>query len=374
MTKTTVRNACCVLTRSGRHCVACVLLALVLTSCCDTAVPTRVSIPTAAAIPPRDYWPTAGWRISTPEEQGLDPVLLGQMFDAIEDRSLNVHSVVLVRNGVIVAEAYYSPYGQNTRHVLYSVTKSFVSALVGIAIEEGYIESVDQPVLGFFPDRAFANPNSRKDAMTLEHLLTMTAGLDWEEGTPTYMAMYRSQDWVSYVLDAPMVAEPGDQFVYCSGCSHVLSAIIQQATGMNTLEYAQSRLFEPLGITNVYWDSSGIPIGGWGLEITPRDMAKFGYLYLNDGVWEGQQIVPAEWVRTSVGEHVGTNGSLGYGYQWWTYPSLDAYTAIGRDAQLILVMPALDVVAVFTAELDDADVLFELTEEFVAPAVVSSGD
>jgi CubicO group peptidase (beta-lactamase class C family) len=371
VTKATNRKTQWIFTRSRRACTTLVLLAIVLTSCCDAATPTRASIPAAPVSHARDYWPTQGWRTSAPEEQGMDPALLGQMFDAVEDRSLNVHGVVIVRHGNIVAEEYYSPYRQDTKHVLYSVTKSFISALVGIAIEEGYIESVDQRVLDFFPDHTFANPDPRKEAMTLEHLLTMTSGLDWEEGMPIYLEMYRSRDWVQFVLDKPMVAEPGSQFVYCSGCSHVLSAIIQRTTGMNTLEYAQSRLFEPLGITDVYWesDSSGTSIGGWGLEITPRDMAKFGYLYLNGGVWDGQQVVPAEWVRTSVEKHVETDSDLGYGYQWWTYPSLDAYTAIGRDAQLIFVIPDQDVVAVFTAELDGADALFELIEKFIAPAV-----
>ncbi|MBN1813270.1 MAG: serine hydrolase [Anaerolineae bacterium] len=378
MTKPASRSTHWAFARPGRACATlCLLLALLLSSCCNPAPsapgpasPTSAALSTAAISRARDYWPTDGWRTSTPEEQDMDPALLAQMFGAIDDRSLDVHGVVIVRNGTIVAERYYAPFQQDTRHVLYSVTKSFTSALVGIAIGEGYIDGVDQPVLDFFPERTFANIDRRKEAMTLEHLLTMTAGLDWEEGMPAYTAMYQSGDWVGCVLDAPMVTEPGEQFVYCSGCSHVLSAIVQETTGMSTLEYALSRLFRPLGIATVSWESDddGIRIGGWGLNLTPRDMAKFGYLYLNDGVWDGQQVVPAEWVRTSVEKHVETDDDLGYGYQWWTYPSLDAYAAIGRDAQLIFVIPDQDVVAVFTAELDDADALFELIEEFVAPA------
>jgi CubicO group peptidase (beta-lactamase class C family) len=300
----------------------------------------------------------------------MDPVLLAQMFEAIETRSLDVHGVVIVRNGYIVAETYYAPFTQDTRHMLYSVTKSFTSALVGIAIGEGYIEGVDQHVLDFFPDRTFANVDARKEAMTLEHLLTMQAGLDWEEGMPAYTAMYQSGDWVGYVLDAPMVTKPGEQFVYCSGCSHVLSAIVHKATGMSSLDYALSRLFKPLGIDTVSWetDNDGIRAGGWGLDLTPRDMAKFGYLYLNNGNWDGQQVVPADWVATSVEKHVGTGDGGGYGYQWWTYPPLDAYTAIGRDSQLIFVIPDQDLVAVFTADISDTNVLFELIEDYVAPA------
>ena len=380
MIETVKRNTHRASARPRWTCAAlCLLLALLLSSCCSPALSepestasTRTVSPVAAASRTRDYWPTEGWRTSPPEDQGVDPALLERMFEAIEDRSLNVHGVVIVHNGYIVAEEYYPPYKQDTKHVLYSVTKSFISTLVGIAIEEGHIESVDQRVLGFFPDHSFANPDPRKEAMTLEQLLTMTSGLDWEEGTPTYTAMYWSGDWVGYVLDSPMETEPGDQFVYCSGCSHVLSAIVQETTGVNTLEYAQSRLFEPLGITDMYWesDSSGIPIGGWGLELTPRDMAKFGYLYLNDGVWDGQQIVPAEWVETSGKKHIEVRGRPeDYGYQWWTYPALNAYTAMGRDAQLIFVMPDRDTVVVFTAKIGDASGLFRLIEEFIAPAV-----
>ena len=331
-----------------------------------------LTAPLVAAAPatPPDYWPTEGWRISTPEEQGLDSARLERMLDAIDDQQLNVHSVLVVRNGYIIAETYYPPFQQDTKHQLYSVTKSFISALVGIAIEKGYIGGVDQRVVGFFPEREFANHDGRKAAMTLEHLLTMTSGLDWEEGMPTYQEMGRTKDWVHYVLDKPITADPGSQFNYCSGCSHVMSAIIQETTGMGTLEFAQRHLFEPLGISNVYWetDRSGIPNGGWGIEMTPRDMAKFGYLYLNDGVWDEQQIVPAAWVRTSVEGDTTFDDGWRYGYQWWIYPSFGAYAAIGLGAQIIFVMPDMEMVVVFTAAMDDADVLFELIEDLVPAA------
>jgi CubicO group peptidase (beta-lactamase class C family) len=363
-----------------------VLVAFAAGCTCTTPIPESAStlVPTstlavmpdatpalATPVPPTAYWPTEGWRICTPEEQGMDSALLEQMLDAISDRQLNVHGVVVVRNGYIVAETYFPPYDQDTRHEIYSCTKSFISALIGIAIGEGYIEGIDQPVLSLFPDRTFANLDPRKEAMTLEHLLTMTSGLDWEEGMPIYVEMVRSGDWVRFVLDKPMVAEPGSEFNYCSGCSHLMSAIIQETAGMNTLDFAQSRLFEPLGITNVHWESdpAGIPNGGWGLHITPRDMAKLGYLCLNDGIWDGRQIVPAEWVRASVQDKIETE--VEYGYQWWVLPALDAYAARGLNGQAIFVIPDLDIVAVFTGEIIDAtsDVLLELVEEFVVPAV-----
>ena len=224
---------------------------------------------------------------------------MAQVFETIDQRELEIDSVLVIRNGTIVAEKYYPPYTENSRHALYSCTKSFISALVGMAIDDGYIDGINEPVLDFFPERTFANLDERKESMTLEDLLTMRSGLDWNEGMPVYQEMMDTRDWVGFVLDKPMAAEPGSQFKYCSGCSHVMSAIIQETTGLNTLEYAQSHLFEPLGITNLYWelDGSGIPNGGWGLEINPRDMAKFGYLYLNNGTWDGQQIVPSDWVQ-----------------------------------------------------------------------------
>ena len=324
----------------------------------------------AAPVMPPVYWPTEGWRTSTPEEQALDSKQLERMFDAIDDQRLRVHSALVIRNGYIVAETYYPPFNQDTKHPLYSVTKSFISALVGIAIEQGYINGVEGRVVDFFPEREFANLDGRKAAMTLEHLLTMTSGLDWVEGMRVYQEMAQSRDWVKYVLDKPMAAEPGSQFNYCSGCSHVMSAIIHETTGMGTLDFAQSRLFEPLGISSVHWnlDSSGIPIGGWGLELTPRDMAKFGHLYLNHGVWDGQQVVPAEWVTASLTDRIKAGDELTYGYQWWLYPSSGHFAAVGLAAQLIYVSPELDIVVVFTAALDDSSALFELIDDYVVSA------
>ncbi|HOT91030.1 MAG TPA: serine hydrolase [Anaerolineae bacterium] len=319
------------------------------------------------------YWPTGGWRTALPQTQGMDPEKLQQMFTAIDEQKLALHSVLVVRNGYIVAEVYYPPYDQNTRHELYSCTKSFISALVGIAAAEGRLET-DESVLSCFPDHNFANTDARKSAMTIEHLLTMSSGLDWPEGDPIYRQMWVRRDWVQFVLDRPMTNEPGSQFNYNSGCSHVLSAIVAERTGMLTQSFAQERLFAPLGITNIQWDldSQGLAIGGWGLEITPRDMAKFGYLYLNKGMWNGQQIVPAEWVRTSTTTHIKTGGTFDYGYQWWIYPQWDAYFARGRYGQLIFVIPEYQIVVVFTAGMNSDAPLIKLIEDYVVPAVQSA--
>jgi CubicO group peptidase (beta-lactamase class C family) len=337
----------------------------------STAVWTPGSGPTSGS-----YWPTEGWRTSTPEEQGMDSQKLALMLKAVKRQKLDLHSLLVIRHGYIVSETYYKSYNKNTKHTLYSCTKSFVSTLVGIAIDQGYIDSIELPVLGFFPDLTIQNRDERKEAMTIADLLTMRSGLDWPEGDPVYQEMYRSRDWANFVLDKPMAEQPGSQFVYCSGCSHVLSTIVQQGTGQDALDFAEKTLLAPLGITGVDWemDAEGIPIGGWGLQLTPRDMAKLGYLYLHDGLWDGQQIVSVEWVRAATQKYTETDSTigLGYGYQWWTYPSYGAYAALGRDGQTIFVAPDLDLVVVTTAQVNGHDALFALIEEYVVPAVKTS--
>jgi CubicO group peptidase (beta-lactamase class C family) len=334
----------------------------------------RLGAPTNSSTTPA-YWPTREWRTSTPEEQGMHSQQLAHMLEAVEAQNLDLHSLLIIRHGYIVSETYFSPHDQNTRHELYSCTKSFISTLVGIALDQGRIDRTDHRVLDFFPGSTFANLDSQKQAMTLEDLLTMRSGLDWQEGDPIYQKMYRSTDWVKLVMDEPMAQSPGSSFNYCSGCSHVLSAILQQTTGVGTRDFAKQNLFEPLGITNYSWDNdaSGIPIGGWGLWLTPRDMAKLGYLYLQNGQWDGRQIVSAQWVKAATQKHTGTGGQLlDYGYQWWIYPSLGAYTALGRYGQMIFVIPESALVIVTTARMEGHDEIFHLVEQYIVPAVQKS--
>lgn len=302
----------------------------------------------------------------------MNPGKLEAMFAAIEAQALNVDGVVVVRNGYIITESYYAPTTQQTGHRQYSCTKSFISALVGMAIAKGYLAGVDQPVLASFPNQTFANPDSRKDAITLEHLLTMSAGLNWVEGDDVYRQMWQSGDWVKFVLDRRMVADPGADFNYSSGVSHVLSGLVRQSTGKLTQDFAQEHLFTPLGIAQPHWDedADGLAIGGWGLVLTPREMAKLGFLYLHGGMWDGRQVVPAEWVKTSTTAHIKTGDDLDYGYQWWVYPKSDAYAALGRDGQIIFVAPEANLVAVFTAQIaQGTDPLLDLIDTYILPAV-----
>ncbi len=349
------------------------LLALLLgmAGCGEKATPT-----TAAAV--QSYWPTQAWRSSTPEEQGMDSEMLADMLETIEEQDYDIDSVVVVRNGYIVADATLYPFEPGSRHVVYSCTKSVVSALVGIAIDEGYIEGVDQPVLDFFPERTAANLDADKETMTLEDVLTMSTGLECRD---SYLYRWRglrqmqqSDDWVQFMLDLPMAEEPGSRFEYCNGASFLLSAIMQETTGMNALAFANEHLFGLLGIIDVEWSSSpqGITIGWSDLHMTPRDMAKIGYLYLNEGLWDGEQVVSTEWVQASTHEHISATLQDGYGYQWWIDDS-GIYMALGYSGQYIVVIADKDMVVVFVSDLSENDfyVPQTLLNDFIIPAAKS---
>jgi CubicO group peptidase (beta-lactamase class C family) len=334
----------------------------------------RTETLSSPAITENVTWPTDGWETVAPELVGLDPAALAEMLDWVDSpQGEGIHSILVIRYGKIAAEAYGAGYGQAVPHPVYSCTKSVTSMLVGIAIEEGLITGVDQPVLSYFSEDAFANQGPKKDAMTLEDVLTMRAGLAWQEGMPAYQALYRSQDWIQNMLDRPMVDQPGTIFDYCSGCSHLLTGVLENVTDGALLDYAQAKLFDQLGIEHVSWevDASGIPIGGWGLSLTPREMAKLGYLYLHEGRWEGFQVVPSAWVARSTESIVPVGGPWGYGYQWWTFPIYNLFAARGMGGQEIYVLPEQDMVVVFTADLEDTGVLFDILENQILPAVQS---
>jgi CubicO group peptidase (beta-lactamase class C family) len=296
------------------------------------------------------YWPTQGWRTSTPEEQGLDSAKLAEGLQAIQKQNSQIDSLLVIRNGSVVLDAYfYKPYDGTYPHDLASVTKSVMTTLIGIATDQGKIR-LDQPMVSFFPDRSIANLDARKERVTVRHLAGMVNGfasgcLAGDE--VTLNAMRSTPDWVQATLDRKMVREPGSEFCYDSPGMHLLSAILQKATGMTALDFARKNLFEPLGISDVIWESD--PQGyshGWGdLHLRPRDAARLGYLWLNQGVWEGKQIISAAWVEDAVKPHTKT-GKDDYGYGWGV--SEDSYYAFGRGGQTIKVMPALNAIVVTT--------------------------
>jgi len=320
------------------------------------------------------YWPTDGWQTSTPEEQGMDSEMLAKTLDFLQEQDdYEIHSLLIIRNGYIVTDAYFYPFAEGTMHNIFSVTKSVMATLIGIALDQGYIESVEQPVLGFFSESKVANMDAKKETMTLEDLLTMRTGFDFISMPEiTVREMTFSPDWVQFTLDLPMLEAPGDSFAYCSSGSHLLSAIIQETTGMSTLDFAGKHLFGPLGIFDVIWpsDPQGINHGWSDLHITPHDMAKVGYLYLNDGLWEGKQVVSAEWLATSTDSHVTFADGDGYGYQCWTSP--DYYSAIGRGGQYIIISPNKDMVVVLTGGGSYPERVQDLLSSYLFPAVKSA--
>jgi CubicO group peptidase (beta-lactamase class C family) len=351
-------------------------IVVALVAGCASATPTLAP---STAPESGGYWPTEGWRTSSPEEQGMNSEMLADMLDTIRKRNNKIDSVSVIRNGYMVVDAYVHPFSPDSKHVIQSCTKSIISALVGIAIEEGCIESVEQPVLDFFPERTVANLDANKKAMTLEHVLTMSTGLECRD---SYLYRWRglrqmrqSQDWVQFMLDLPMAEEPGTRFEYCNGASFLLSAIIQETTGMSASAFAEKQLFGPLGISDVEWPSNpqGITIGWGELRMRPHDMAKIGHLYLHKGQWDGKQIVPSAWVEASTRKHISATLQDGYGYQWWVADN-GVYMALGYAGQFIFVVPEQALVVTFTSDLEERDfyVPQRLLNDFVIPAAESS--
>jgi CubicO group peptidase (beta-lactamase class C family) len=319
-----------------------------------------------------DYWPTKGWKSCTPEEQGLDSAKLAEGLQTIREKKINIHSLLIIRNGQIVVDAAFYPYDGKTVHDFASVTKSLITTLIGIAIDQGKL-TLDQPMVSFFPGCKIANLDAQKEKITVRHLASMSSGLDSlgleaDEGTLT--EMQANKDWIQFALDRKVVSEPGTHFVYDSPGMHLLSAILQQATGMTALEFARQNFFEPLGIQDVIWPSD--PQGftrGWGdVHLYPRDAAKLGYLWHNKGVWEGKQLVSREWVENSVKTQIKTGDEEDYGYGWWVLAGTTEgeYAAMGRGGQRIQVVPALNIIIVTTGCGFDIDDIMP----FLIPALV----
>lgn len=321
------------------------------------------------------YYPTSAWRTSTPEQQGVDSAKLAAGLEFVRQKSLNIHSLMVIRNGHVVLNADFYPYDSNSLHDMASVTKSFMSTLVGIAIGKGLIKGVQQPVIELLPKTTAAVPEPSKKVIRVEHLLTMTSGLDcgFRSGEPELFEMLKSPDWVQFTLSLPGVEAPGARFGYCSPGVHVLAAIIKERSGVPPLDFAREHLFKPLGIGDAVWpaDRQGVN-NGWGdLHLKPKDMAKLGYLFLNNGEWEGRAVVPREWVAAATKKHVPlpkdkSGLDRGYGYLWWIFP--DLYAARGRGGQTIAVWPEKRMIVVATGGgFEPGDLLLS----YIAPAVVS---
>ena len=307
----------------------------------------------------KTIWPTKEWQTSTPEEQGMDSAALAKLVTFGATHSFD--SLLLVRHGNIVLEAYYAPYTADIPHAINSSTKAVIGTLTAIMSKDGVLDSLDHPVLDFFSDRSIANVDDRKKAITIQNLLDMTSGLEWEEGfeggrEQSLHDLGRSPDWIQFILDRPMAHTPGETFYYNSGNPHLLSAIITRLTGLSAHDYANDKLFGPLGIASPRWrrDPQGLSTGGFGLALHTRDMAKIGYLYLHNGEWEGKQLLPPGWIdrvnHATVNMNATFDPSLRYSNFFWVMPDKHVYMAVGYHCQIIMVFPALDVVAAMTAQ------------------------
>jgi CubicO group peptidase (beta-lactamase class C family) len=304
---------------------------------------------------------SADWRFSTPEEQGLDSQVLAAGIEELE--SHHIYSFLVLRHDTIVEEEYFNGGGPLRSTNVFSTSKSMLSALVGIALREGYLDHLDQTAAEFLPDLFSTLDDPAKSEVTLGQLLTMTSGLQWSESRDPD-TVFATTDWVRAWWSFPMARPPGHSFTYNTGMTHTMSAILTNQTGSSTCEFATRHLFEPLGITVEHWSREplGVFLGGSHLFITPREMAKFGLLYMHLGQWQGEQIVPRDWVEESltrqVGAYVSGDYDYGYGY-WWQLPtritadpahSYAVMAAVGYGTQRIYLIPELDIVVVFTAD------------------------
>jgi CubicO group peptidase (beta-lactamase class C family) len=333
---------------------------------------------------PDDFWQTASLA-----DSDIDAAPLNDALARISTQKLEIHSFLILRRGRLVFERYGWKRGLNVddtdksqhqvvpteRHLLHSTTKSITSSLVGIAIDEGLIGGVEDLVLPYFPEfQPVAEPSADKDAMTLEDLLTMRSGLQWQEGV-NEEAVFDAPDPAQVMLSRPLVDTPvGTVWNYSSAGSDVIAAILRKVTAQTPLDYADEKLFEPLGIPDVTWLAApnGTNHGGWGLSLEPRQMARFGELYRNRGVWNGEQVVPAEWTDTATAVRCDTPWNGEYGYHFWIPRIAGFFGTRGAYGQTIYVNRELELVVVFTADLpnNSADrILDDLVRDFVVPAV-----
>ena len=309
------------------------------------------------------------WKHDTPENHNVDANVLNSVHNTLKSYPINAE--VIIRNGVIIDEYYKEGYDPNSIFTLQSTSKSITSAILGIAIDKGYIEGVDVQISTYFPE--ILNLGSEyKNQLTIWNLLTHTTGLDASD-TANWNEWLNSSNWVDYVLNRQAVSRPGTVFNYFTGNTHLLSAIIQQATGKTTYDFGKEYLFEPLDMDSVECttDPQGISDGGNGFAMNVYDMAKIGELFLNNGVWNDEQIISEEWIRQSTTlQFDRSSGSADYGYQWWVRTfgnqNYDAYFAQGHWGQYIFVVPDLELVVVFTSHYEgDTSIYWQLMNNIV---------
>ena len=328
------------------------------------------------------------WQTSNPEAQGLDPQVLDSAFIDAGAKGY-VDGLLVIRNGFLVAEAYYNGYGVNTPHNVKSVSKSFLSVIAGKVLEQGYIGSLDEQVLGYFPEYIYPGIDERKYDITIRHLMTMQMGIagEAENNYQVYSEIYRSGNWIRATLELPLVYNPGESMRYNTFQTHLLSAIITKSTGKSTLQFARENIFNRMGIDVDNWekDPQGYYFGGNSMFFTPREMATLGLLYLHQGEFNNLQIVPGEWISLTLTKtrsqdipEWGVFTDYNYGYLWWL-GKINDYTvwmALGYGGQTVLVFPDVNLIVVTTAnenippDVDQERPILELVSRYILPSIL----
>ena len=353
-----------------------------------------VSVNAAQADPPHD------WQRISPADAGFLPDMGDKLDDAVRTKEFdNLHAVIVARGGKLVLARYYEgedkrtrgpksgivTFGPEVKHDLRSVSKSIVGLLYGLALAQGKVADLDQSLVSQFPAYKDLPADPKRDRMTVGHALSMTLGTEWDESLPYYdrrnseTAMDLAADRYRYVLDRPMVAEPGSQWTYNGGATAVLAHLISRGTGQPLLDYAREALFEPLGIADVEWvaDADGEPFAASGLRMLPRDLAKIGQLILDRGRWGDSQVVPSEWLDQSFTPRVRANDTFEFGYHWWLGKSRKDgrpwMGAFGNGGQSLFIAPSLELVVVTTAgnynQPGNWDLPFAVMGKVVVPAL-----
>ncbi len=319
-----------------------------------------------------EYTPLPGddWKVSTPAEQGLDPMLVAELYlDAVEFSTL--YGLLVIKNGHLIAERYFNEGTVEQKSNRQSVTKSYTAALVGIAVHQGCLSSVDQKMMHFFPEFAAQITDPRKEQITIRDMLQMRSGYPWEERQPPYFdILFFSDNWhhLPHLVDFPLTSDPGTRYSYSNLTYHLLGVIVARACDTDLKSYSQEHLFSPINakVGDWYSDADDYNFGCMGIFVTARDMAKFGLLYLNDGVYEGKRVLSADWVRESLqahSENINYTGwfasrlgryfrDIGYGYHWLSARVGDHHFnfAWGHGGNLIVLLDELDMIIVTTAD------------------------
>lgn len=314
---------------------------------------------------------------STPETEGVSSQSILDFLNAVENSQNELQSFMFVRHGKVIAEGWWDPYKPELKHTLYSLSKSFTSTAIGFAVSENLL-SVNDKVISFFPDELPDTVSDNLAKLEVRHLLTMSVGQDPE---PTF-SIINTDDWVKSFLATPIVHEPGTKFLYNTAATYMLSAIIHKITGENVVDYLQPRLFEPLAITGADWeiDPKGINTGGWGLRLKTEDLAKFGQLYLQNGAWNGKQVLPEGWAKEATTKKIDQNPDAtveelakndwlqGYGYKFWR-SRYNSFRGDGAYGQYVLVFPEEDAVIAITAETQDMQNELDLVFDNLLPGM-----